>query len=422
MADDFDLIIIGAGIAGSTCALLSARAGLSVLLIERGEQPGSKNLSGGRLYGYALADILPDFHTRAPLERRITREHFSLLTADGATSLCAQNPASPSWSVLRARFDPWLAAQAEAAGAQLLCGVTVDALHREQGRITGVMCEGELLRARVVVLAEGANTLLAEQQNLVSRPSMEQMALGIKETLALAPSRIQERFHLEENQGAAWLFSGQICGTKPAGAFLYTNQQSLSLGIVAPLASLRNGPGSASSLLAKLKHHPALRPLIRDTETLEYAAHLVPEGGLNSVPLQRAGEGWLLIGDALRTCINTGVTVRGMDTAMLSAQAAAQALIAHFRQPKKPLQTLFDRELERSILWQQLQRYRHVPALLQRESFYHQWPEFSRAIMRDLTRVDATTNLPLWRILLSHTRRFGVARMGADILRSLRCL
>lgn len=422
MADDFDLIIIGAGIAGSTCALLSARAGLSVLLIERGEQPGSKNLSGGRLYGYALADILPDFHTHAPLERRITREHFSLLTPDGATTLCAQHPASPSWSLLRARFDPWLAAQAEAAGAQLLCGVTVDALHREQGRITGVMCEGELLRARVVVLAEGANTLLAERQNLVPRPSMEQMALGIKETLALDPARIQDRFHLEENEGAAWLFSGQICGTKPAGAFLYTNQHSLSLGIVAPLASLRNGPGSASSLLAKLKHHPTLRPLIRDAETLEYAAHLVPEGGLNSVPLQRAGEGWLLIGDALRTCINTGVTVRGMDTAMLSAQAAAQALITHFRAPEKPLQTLFDRELEHSALWHQLQRYRDVPALLQRESFYHQWPEFSRAVMRDLTRAGADASPPLWRILLRHTRRFGVARMGADILRSLRCL
>lgn len=422
MADDFDLIIIGAGIAGSTCALLSARAGLSVLLIERGEQPGSKNLSGGRLYGYALADILPDFHTHAPLERRITREHFSLLTADGATTLGAQNPASPSWSLLRARFDPWLAAQAETAGAQLLCSVTVDALHREQGRITGVMCEGELLSARVVVLAEGANSLLAEQQNLVSRPSMEQMALGIKETLALDPARIQERFHLEENEGAAWLFSGQICGTKPAGAFLYTNQQSLSLGIVAPLASLRNGPGSASSLLAKLKHHPTLRPLIRDAETVEYAAHLVPEGGLNSVPLQRAGEGWLLIGDALRTCINTGVTVRGMDTAMLSAQAASQALIAHFRQPEKPLPMLFDRELERSALWHQLQRYRDVPALLQRESLYHQWPEFSRAVMRDLTRAGADASPPLWRILLRHTRRFGFARMGADLLRSLRCL
>ncbi|MDX6041730.1 FAD-dependent oxidoreductase [Scandinavium lactucae] len=422
MADDFDLIIIGAGIAGSTCALLSARAGLSVLCIERGEQPGSKNLSGGRLYGYALADILPDFHSHAPLERRITHEHVSLLTADGGTTLCGQQPASASWSVLRARFDPWLAAQAEAAGAQLLCGVMVEALFQENGRIAGVLCEGERLRAKVVVLAEGANSLLAEQHGLIARPSMQTMALGIKETLSLDKTLLQERFHLEDDGGAAWLFSGQICGTKPAGAFLYTNQQSLSLGIVAPLASLRDGPGAASSLLAKLKMHPTLRPLVRGAETLEYAAHLVPEGGLNSVPLQRAGNGWLLVGDTLRTCINTGMTIRGMDTAMLSAQAATQALVAHCQQPAQPLQTLYDRALQRHALWQQLQRYREVPALLRSESPYRQWPEFSHAVWRDLTRVEANVNLPLWRSLLRHSRRFGPARLARDILRSLRCL
>jgi electron transfer flavoprotein-quinone oxidoreductase len=422
VAEDFDLIIIGAGIAGSSCALLSARAGLSVLLIERGEQPGSKNLSGGRLYGYVLADILPDFKATAPLERQITHEHFSLLTAEGATTLSAQNPASPSWSVLRARFDPWLAAQAEAAGAQLLCGVTVERLFQEKGRIAGVVCEGERLQAKVVILAEGANSLLAEQHNLVARPTMDSMALGIKETLALDKTRLQERFHLDENEGAAWLFSGQICGTKPAGAFLYTHQQSLSLGIVAPLSSLRNGPGAASALLATLKHHPTLRPLLRDTETLEYAAHLVPEGGLNSMPLQRAGDGWLLVGDALRTCINTGVTVRGMDTAMLSAKAATQALIGHIERPDRPLQMLYDRELQCNTLWHQLQRYRDVPLLLQRESWYRQWPEFSSAVMRDLTRVDAGTNPPLWQMLLRHAHHFGLARISADILRSLRCL
>ena len=422
MADDFDLIIVGAGVAGSTCALLCARAGLSVLLLERGEFPGSKNLSGGRLYGYALADILPNFHTQAPLERHITFENFSLLTPEGATTLCATNPVSESWSVLRARFDPWLAAQAEAAGAQLLCGVTVESLHKENGRITGVLCNGELLRAKTVVLAEGANSLLAERHGLAARPSMEAMALGIKETLSLDATRLEERFHLADNEGAAWLFSGQICGTKPAGAFLYTNKQTLSLGIVAPLASLHHGPGSASSLLAKLKNHPALRPLVRGAETVEYGAHLVPEGGLHSVPLQKAGDGWLLVGDSLRTCINTGVTVRGMDMAILSAKAAARALIAHCQQPDEPLQAWYEREITQSALWQQLQRYRHVPALLQSESWYRQWPAFARSVLQDLTRAELDANPALWRSLLRHVRHFGPARLGADILRSLRCL
>ncbi|MBB1202934.1 FAD-dependent oxidoreductase [Enterobacteriaceae bacterium 89] len=422
MADDFDLIIIGAGIAGSTCALLCARAGLSVLLLERGEFPGSKNLSGGRLYGYALADILPHFQTHAPLERHIAQENFSLLTSEGATTLCGDSPVSESWSVLRARFDPWLAAQAEAAGAQLLCGITVEALHQENGRVAGVLCDGELLRAKTVVLAEGANSLLAEKHGLVTRPTLDTMALGIKETLSLDATRLEERFHLENNEGTAWLFSGQICGAKPAGAFLYTNKQTLSLGIVAPLASMRNGPGAASSLLAKLKNHPTLRPLVRGAETVEYGAHLVPEGGWHSVPLQKAGDGWLLVGDSLRTCINTGVTVRGMDMAILGAKSAARALIAHCQQPESPLQLLYEQEISQSALWQQLQRYRHVPALLQSESWYRQWPAFAQSVLQDLTRAELDANPALWRSLLRHSRRFGPARLGADILRSLRCL
>ncbi|MFK3661498.1 FAD-dependent oxidoreductase [Scandinavium sp. NPDC088450] len=422
MADDFDVIIIGAGIAGSTCALLCARAGLSVLLLERGEQPGSKNLSGGRLYGYALADILPDFQRHAPLERTITRENFTLLTADGGTTLGGQNPVSPSWSLLRARFDPWLAAQAESSGVQLLCGVTVESLYRENARVAGVVCEGEMIRARVVVLAEGANSLLAEQQGFVSRPELHSMALGIKETLSLEAGRINDRFHLEANQGAAWLFSGQVCGTKPAGAFLYTNKQTLSLGVVASLTSLRNSPGEASGLLAKLKNHPSIRPLVREAETLEYGAHLVPEGGLNSMPLQRAGEGWLLVGDTLRTCINTGVTIRGMDMAMLNAKAAAETLITYFQSPGKPLHQLYDQHLTRSALWQQLQRYRHVPALLQRESWYRQWPTFTQVVLQEMTKAEAEANPALWRTLLRQSRRFGPLRLGADMVRSLKCL
>ncbi|MEX3021002.1 FAD-dependent oxidoreductase [Kluyvera sp. STS39-E] len=422
MADDFDLIIVGAGIAGSTCALLCSRAGLSVLLLERGEYPGSKNLSGGRLYGYALADIIPDFQNHAPLERRITHEHFSLLTAEGATTIGGTHPASASWSVLRARFDPWLAAQAEAAGAQLLCGATVDSLYTEQGRIAGVICEGERIGAKTVVLAEGANSLLAEQHGLAARPAWDTMALGIKETLALDPSLLEERFNLEENEGAAWLFSGQICGAKPAGAFLYTNKQTISLGIVAPLSSLRDGPGAASSLLATLKHHPTLRPLIRHAQPVEYGAHLVPEGGLHSMPQRKSGDGWLLMGDCLRTCINTGVTIRGMDMAVLNAKAAAQALIAHTQEPEKTLSQLYEQFIAQSALWQQLQRYRHVPGLLQREGWYRQWPTFAQNVLRDLSRVEPDANLPLWKIVLRHTRHFGPARLTADILRSLRCL
>lgn len=164
MEDDCDIIIIGAGIAGTACALRCARAGLSVLLLERAEIPGSKNLSGGRLYTHALAELLPQFHLTAPLERCITHESLSLLTPDGATTFSSLQPGGESWSVLRARFDPWLVAEAEKEGVECIPGATVDALYEENGRVCGVICGDDILRARYVVLAEGANSVLAERQ------------------------------------------------------------------------------------------------------------------------------------------------------------------------------------------------------------------------------------------------------------------
>ncbi|MEA1078692.1 FAD-dependent oxidoreductase, partial [Klebsiella pneumoniae] len=89
---------------------------------------------------------------------------------------------------------------------------------------------------------------------------------------------------------------------------------------------------------------------------------LVPEGGLHSMPEQYAGEGWLLVGDALRTCINTGFTVRGMDMALIGAQSAAQTLIRACQQSApQDLFPQYRQEIERSLLWEVLQRYQHIP-------------------------------------------------------------
>lgn len=423
MADDFDIIIIGAGIAGTACALRCARAGLSVLLLERGELPGSKNLSGGRLYCHALAELLPHFQQSAPLERRITQESLALLTADGATTYSSFQPGGDSWSLLRARFDPWFVSQAEAEGVQCITGATVEALYRENGRICGVICDNETLRARYVVLAEGANSELAERHGLVPRPSPSSMALGIKAVLALAQKTLEDRFRLEGNEGAAMLFTGGVCGDQPGGAFLYTNQDTLSFGIVCPLSLLGKSPVPAAELLEHLKSHPALRPLLRGSETLEYGAHLVPEGGLHSMPVQYGGDGWLLVGDALRTCINTGFTVRGMDMALIGAQAAAQTLIRACQQSApQNLFPQYHRDIERSVLWEVLQRYQHVPALLQRPGWYRQWPALMENISRELWLQGERPVPPLRQIVWRHLRRHGLRHLAGDLLRSLRCL
>ena len=423
MSDDFDIIIIGAGIAGTACALRCARAGLSVLLLERGELPGSKNLSGGRLYTHALGELLPHFQHSAPLERRITQENISLLTRDGATTYSSLQPDGDSWSLLRARFDPWFVAQAEAEGVQLITGVTVDALHLEGGRVCGVIADSETLRARYVVLAEGANSVLAERYGFLPRPSTTSMALGIKETLALDKSLLEERFRLSKDEGAAMLFSGDICGELPGGAYLYTNQETLSFGVVCPLSSVAQSTTSASELLERLKMHPALHPLLRGSEPLEYGAHLVPEGGLHSLPVQYAGEGWLLVGDALRSCVNTGFSVRGMDMALIGAQAAAQTLInACQKHGPQNLFPAYHQDVQHSLLWAVLQRYRDVPALLERPGWYRQWPELMESVSREIWHQGCRPVAPLRQIVWRQFRRHGLRHLAGDIISSLRCL
>lgn len=418
---DFDVIVVGAGIAGSTCALLCARAGMSVLLLERGEQPGVKNMSGGRLYGYALETILPGFASHAPLERRIAREKLSLLTPDSATTVEYQHPAfaSPSWSVLRSRFDPWLMGQAEAAGAQCLTGVLVERLVIEAGKVCGVIVDNEPLTANTVVLAEGANTLLCEQHGLAPKAQIQNMAIGVKEVLALPREILENRFCLDAKEGVAWLFSGEICGSRPAGGFLYTNRDTLSVGIVCPLSSLGKGPAPLPQLLDSFKKHPALRPLLRQTELLEYGAHMVPEGGLKSVPGTLAGNGWMIVGDSAGFCVNTGLTIRGMDLAMLSARAAAEVLSSG----TDDLALAYSRQLKQSALWATLSRYQHFPAMMHSTpALFSHYPKLFADLQREHYETGLTPPDYLVKRLWHHARRHGLLAVVKDILQGAKSL
>ena len=127
---DFDVIVVGTDPTGPVAAFLLAQQGLSVVLIERGEAPGAKNLSGGVLYGRVLEEVFPGFADHAPVERRITSHVTTFLTPDSSVSIdYAGGPlAKPvnAVTVLRAKFDPWLAERAEEAGVFLMPGVRVD--------------------------------------------------------------------------------------------------------------------------------------------------------------------------------------------------------------------------------------------------------------------------------------------------------
>src|SRR5947209_3161318 len=184
----FDAIVVGAGPAGSSAALAMARAGLEVALIERGEYAGAKNVSGAALYAPdLLADLLPNYWEEAPVERYLTRRVVTFLGHEAAVSLDFRTqhfsqPPYNGFTILRPKFDRWLASKAEAAGALLITSTVVDDLLYKNEQVVGVRCrraDGDLY-APIVIAADGANSFLAKQAGMQHEFRAEEMTLGVK--------------------------------------------------------------------------------------------------------------------------------------------------------------------------------------------------------------------------------------------------
>jgi electron transfer flavoprotein-quinone oxidoreductase len=331
--EKFDVIVVGGGLAGLAAAYTLAQEDLEVLVLERGDYSGAKNVTGGRLYLNPVRDLFPDLWKKAPLERFIAHEEVAMMAEKRSVTIrysgeeLRQEPYQ-SYSVLRAKFDRWLAKQAERKGAMLVAKSRVDEVIIENGQVVGVRAGGDELHADVVIACDGALSLVAEQAGLRQPGNPHDFAVGFKEIIELDPAVIEDRFGLEGNEGAARLYMGEVTRGKFGGGFLYTNKESLSLGIVVGIKDLMDGSPQvqAPQLLDDLKQRPEVASLIRGGQTVEYSAHVIPEGGLKALT-KLYGNGILVAGDAAGFSMNIGVTVRGMEYALASGYYAAQAVL-----------------------------------------------------------------------------------------------
>ncbi|BDB47070.1 FAD-dependent oxidoreductase [Escherichia coli] len=395
MSDDkFDAIVVGAGVAGSVAALVMARAGLDVLVIERGDSAGCKNMTGGRLYAHTLEAIIPGFAVSAPVERKVTREKISFLTEESAVTLDFHReqpdvPQHASYTVLRNRLDPWLMEQAEQAGAQFIPGVRVDALIREGNKVTGVQAGDDILEANVVILADGVNSMLGRSLGMVPASDPHHYAVGVKEVIGLTPEQINDRFNITGEEGAAWLFAGSPSDGLMGGGFLYTNKDSISLGLVCGLGDIAHAQKSVP--------------------------HMVPEGGLAMVP-QLVNEGVMIVGDAAGFCLNLGFTVRGMDLAIASAQAAATTVIAAKERADFSASSLaqYKRELEQSCVMRDMQHFRKIPALMENPRLFSQYPRMVADIMNEMFTIDGKPNQPVRKMIMGHAKKIGLINLLKD--------
>ena len=329
---EFDVIVVGAGPAGSSAAIKMASEGLKVLLVERGDPPGTKNVSGGILWGKDLAKIIPDWEKSAPLERFVERKVTSFLTADSEISIDFKtmkfSEDKTGYAVLRTRLDQFLSKKASQAGATVVSGITVDSLYMEDGKVLGVVNEGDKITSDCVILAEGANPRVAMKAGLRQPPGDDDVALGIKQVYKLPEATINDRFNLRGNSGFAGEYVLSFIGDDVyAGGFLYTNKDSISVGVVVSLSRLReNGKTRSYDIMEKFVNHPFISRLLEGGQIQEYSAHLVYEGGISTMA-KLFGDGYMIAGDAAGFSFSNGMVIEGMNYAIASGIMAAEAAI-----------------------------------------------------------------------------------------------
>lgn len=427
--EKFDVIVVGGGPAGAAAAYALAKAGVSVLVMERGNACGAKNVTGGRLYGHSLEKLIPGFAKEAPLERKIVKEKVSFLTeTDGFTieygSEKLKKEESASYSVLRARFDKWLAGKAEAEGAIVVTGTRVDEVLVRDGKAVGVLCEGEEILADVVILADGVNSLLAQKLGMKTELTPGTVAVGAKEVIRLDKKIINDRFGVSDQEGAAWMFAGDPTAGNLGGGFLYTNKESVSVGIVTTLSDIGRTDVSVPGMLERFKNHPVVRPLLEGGTLAEYSAHLVSEGGFGMVP-ELVRDGVLVTGDAAAFVINLGYTVRGMDFAIESGRLAAEAVLKARETGDYSAKSLsvYEELLENSFVMKDLRHYRNMPGFMECHEIFNDLPGLVTDVMGSLFLVDGSDPASLvMKALPAVARNGGLVSLGKVAIKAMEAM
>ncbi len=359
----FEAIVVGGGPAGSCAALTLARAGVDVALVERGAYPGEKNMFGGILHRMpALEKIFPDFWDRAPLQRHIVKKVVTFMTPGRSLNVEYETESFDKtpyngYTVFRPKFDRWLASEAQAAGATLITRTTVD----------GVIMENGLLE--------------------------------------LPKEVIDDRFGLVCDQGASREFLG-CTGAVHGGGFMYTNYDSISVGLVLHLGSLRGSGKTPYDLLNGFLDQPQVAKLVRGARLLEYSAHLIPEGGYEMTP-QLVGDGIVVAGDAAGFCYAKGPNLEGINLAAHSGTLAGEAVAEARAAKDHSARSLagYQRKLEQSFVLQDLKNFRRAPRLLEIDRLYQQYPEMICDYMDRTYRIDGNPKEGLLDMALRMARK-----------------
>ena len=394
MGTKFDVIVVGAGPAGLTAAQQLASRGFKVLVIERGKKPGSKNVFGGRIYAHVLDRLYPEYVKEAPVERWVRRERITMMTEDSWTTVDFETTKVEhrSFTTYLTNFVEWLDKKAESAGAVVVSEVPVDSLIIRDGKVLGVRAGNDEVYGDVTIIAEGINRLVLERSGLAPKLSPDLVALGVKEVIKLGREEINDRFNLDEDEGLAWVIAGFPTHYLPGGAFIYTNKEAITLGIVIYLSYGYQLDIPVHDLIEEFRLHPMVKRLIKGGQLLEYSAHLTPVAGINAAPPKLYGNGYLVVGDAAGFLLHLGIIIRGVDFAMESGRLAAEAVTKAHDLGKYDEESLsiYGKLLEDSFVLRELRTFRNAHKVLIDPRLYNDYVRLINNLLRRYFDVDGT--------------------------------
>ncbi len=382
-AMDYDAVVVGGGPAGLATAIRIKQQAqvrgseISVVVLEKGSEPGAHILSGAIMDPGALTELLPNWkELGAPLDQPVTDDSFLFLTRDGATKTppallpeCFHNKGN--YVISLGSLTRWLAQQAEALGVEIFPGfAAAEVLYNDDGAVKGVATGnlglgkdgqptsnfqlGMELLGKYTVFAEGSRGQLGRE--LMARFALDagrdpqSYGLGIKELWEIDPAKHHPGRVVHT---AGWPLDSQTYG----GAFLYhLPDNQVTLGFITGL-DYSNPWLSPFEEMQRWKTHPAIRAVLEGGKRVSYGARAITAGGLLSLPKT------VFPGGALVGCeagyLNVS-RIKGSHAAIKSGMLAADAIVDAIANGRSHDElSAYPEAFERSWLYQELDRARN---------------------------------------------------------------